>query len=163
LLSIHNLSKFLIAHQCHTAIFAHGLVWRNGSASTLTKLQVRVQFPSPVPYLHYDFSMKFLISVIDALENPGTVEEMVEIDKFNDQLRANSQFIFAWGLHGPEKSTVIDNRADANKSSGKPLFDARENFSGLWIIEVEDAETARSLAFAASKACNRKVELRPFH
>ena len=107
--------------------------------------------------------MKFLISVIDTLDNPGTTEEMVEIDKFNDQLRAAGQFIFAWGLHAPESATVIDNRAGANLSTGKPLFEAKENISGLWIIEVIDAETATKLAFEASKACNRKIELRPFH
>jgi len=107
--------------------------------------------------------MKFQISVIDELSNPGTPAEMVEIDKFNDELRANGQFIFAWGLQTPESATVIDNRNDANLSTGKPLFAAKENFSGLWIIDVADAETAEKLAFAASKACNRKVELRPFH
>ena len=107
--------------------------------------------------------MKFQISVIDNLANPGTSAEMVEIDKFNDELRANGQFIFAWGLHEPQSATVIDNRNGANLSTGKPLFDAAENFSGLWIIEAADAETASKLAFAASKACNRKVELRPFH
>ena len=107
--------------------------------------------------------MKFQISVIDNLANPGTPAEMVEIDKFNDQLRANGQFIFAWGLHEPQSATVIDNRNDANLSTGKPLFDSEENFSGLWIIEAADTETAQKLAFAASKACNRKVELRPFH
>jgi hypothetical protein len=138
-------------------------VWRNGSASTLTKLQVRVQFPSPVPSLHYDLQMKFLFSVIDTVNNSGTAQEMVEIDKFNDQLRADGQFIFAWGLQAPESATVIDNRAGANLSTGKPLFEAKENISGLWIIEVDDAETATKLAFEASKACNRKVELRPFH
>ena len=107
--------------------------------------------------------MKFLISVIDTLDNPGTTDEMVEIDKFNDQLRAAGQFIFAWGLHAPESATVIDNRDGANLSTGKPLFDSPENVSGLWVIDVSDAQTARTLAFAASKACNRKVELRPFH
>jgi len=107
--------------------------------------------------------MKFQISVIDDLANPGTATEMVEIDKFNDELRANGQFVFAWGLHAPELANVIDNRNGANISTGKPLFDAQENFSGLWIIDVADAETAEELAFAASKACNRKVELRPFH
>jgi len=107
--------------------------------------------------------MKFQISVVDNLANPGTPAEMVEIDKFNDELRANGQFIFAWGLHEPQSATVIDNRNGANLSTGKPLFDAAENFSGLWIIEAVDAETASKLAFAASKACNRKVELRPFH
>lgn len=107
--------------------------------------------------------MKFLISVIDDLANSGTPDEMVEIDKFNDELRANGQWVFAWGLQAPKSATVIDNREGANLSTGKPLFDAKENFSGLWIIEVADATTAERLAFAASKACNRKVELRPFH
>lgn len=107
--------------------------------------------------------MKFLISVIDGLSNSGTADEMVEIDKFNDYLRANGHWIFAWGLQEPSNATVIDNRSSANLSTGKPLFDAQENFSGLWIIEAPDSKTARKLAFDASKACNRKVELRPFH
>lgn len=107
--------------------------------------------------------MKFQISVIDSLANSGTSDEMVEIDKFNDRLRANGHWIFAWGLQEPESATVIDNRGGANLSTGKPLFDAKENFSGLWIIEAADLDTARKLAFDASKACNRKVELRPFH
>jgi hypothetical protein len=107
--------------------------------------------------------MKFLISVIDDLANSGTPGEMVEIDKFNEELRANGQWVFAWGLQAPQSATVIDNRDGANLSTGKPLIDAKENFSGLWIIEAADAEAAEKLAFAASRACNRKVELRPFH
>ena len=107
--------------------------------------------------------MKFLISVIDDRSNSGSSAEMVEIDKFNDSLRANGQWIFACGLQSPETATVIDNRNGANLSSGKPLFESKENFSGLWIIEVENTEMAQALAFEASKACNRKVELRPMH
>lgn len=107
--------------------------------------------------------MRFLISVIDDLFNSGTKEEMAAVDAFNDALRANNQFIFAWGLHAPETATVIDNRKSANIETGKPLFDSKENFSGLWIIETADADTAKKLAYEASKACNRKVELRPLH
>jgi hypothetical protein len=86
---------------------------------------------------------------------------MNEINKFNDQLRVNGQFIFAGGLAAPENADVIDNRNDANLSTGKPLFEANENFSGFWLIEAESIDVARKLAFAGSKACNRKVELRP--
>jgi len=111
----------------------------------------------------YAISVKFVISVIDDLKSPGSAAEIVEIDKFNDSLRANGQWIFAWGLQAPETATVIDNRNDANMSTGKPLFDAQENFSGLWIIEAESAVVAERLAYLASKACNRKVELRPMH
>ena len=107
--------------------------------------------------------MRFLISVIDDLSNSGTPAEMAEIDAFNDKLRANNQFIFAWGLHAPETATVIDNRNGANTETGKPLFDSKEHYSGLWLIEAEDAQTAKLLAYEASKACNRKVELRPLH
>jgi len=82
--------------------------------------------------------MKYLISVIDHLKNPGTAAEMIEIDKFN-------------------------NRNDVNMSTGKPLFDAQENFTGLWLVEAESAQVAERLAHSASKACNRKVELRPLH
>jgi len=107
--------------------------------------------------------MRFLISVIDDLSNSGTKEEMAAIGVFNESLRANNQFIFAWGLHAPETATVIDNRDSANVETGKPLFDSKENFSGLWIIEAADADIAKKLAYEASKACNRKVELRPLH
>ena len=105
--------------------------------------------------------MKFIINVIDDLSNSGTPAEMNEINKFNDQLRMNGQFIFAGGLAAPENADVIDNRSDANLSTGKPLFEANENFSGFWLIEAENIDVARELAFAGSKACSRKVELRP--
>jgi len=107
--------------------------------------------------------MRFLISVIDDLSNSGTPAEMEAINAFNDGLRENGQWIFAWGLQAPETATVIDNRNGANTETGKPLFDAQENFSGLWLIDAADAETAKKLAYDASMACNRKVELRPLH
>jgi hypothetical protein len=105
--------------------------------------------------------MKFIIFVIDDLTNSGTPAEMVEINAFNDSLRANGQWIFAGGLSAPSNASVIDNRGDAGIETGKPLFESKENFSGFWLIEAADAEVAKELAFAGSKACNRKVELRP--
>ena len=105
--------------------------------------------------------MKFLIFVIDDLTNSGTPAEMVEINAFNDGLRANGQWIFAGGLSAPENASVIDNRGDAGIETGKPLFEAKENFSGFWLIEAADAQIAKGIALAGSKACNRKVELRP--
>ncbi len=107
--------------------------------------------------------MKFLISVIDDLSDSGTPAEMEAINAFNDGLRENGQWIFAWGLQAPETATVIDNRNGANIETGKPHFDAKEHYSGLWLIEADSPDTAKKLAFEASKACNRKVELRPLH
>lgn len=106
-------------------------------------------------------SKKFIIFVIDDSTNSGTPAEMEAIDAFNDQLRANGQWIFAGGLAGPSTANVIDNRAGAGIETGKPLFGAAENFSGFWLIEAADEAVAKELALAGSKACNRKVELRP--
>jgi hypothetical protein len=104
---------------------------------------------------------KFMIFVIDDLSGSGTPEEMVNIDAFNDTLRVNGHWIFAGGLAAPSLGNVIDNRNDANKASNKPLFDSRENYSGFWLIQAADQDIAKQLAYAGSKACNRKVELRP--
>ncbi|CAN2182641.1 YCII-related [Candidatus Nanopelagicaceae bacterium] len=106
-------------------------------------------------------SKKFIIFVIDDLTNSGTPAEMKAIDAFNDQMRENGQWIFAGGLAAPSAANVIDNRAGAGVETGKPLFGAAENFSGFWLIEAASSDVARELALAGSKACNRKVELRP--
>ena len=107
--------------------------------------------------------MHFQISVIDDLSNSGTPEEMVAIDAFNDELRANGHWVYANGMAAPETATVIDNRSGANVISKGPLFPGKENFSGLWIIDAPSEEVALALAVEGSRACNRKVELRPFH
>ncbi|MBD8049618.1 YciI family protein [Limnohabitans radicicola] len=104
---------------------------------------------------------RFMIFVIDDLTGSGTFEEMQAIDRFNDGLRSRGQWIFAGGLAAPAHGNVIDNRQDAHLSTGKPLFAAQENYSGFWLIEAENSELATQLAFEASRACNRKVELRP--
>lgn len=106
--------------------------------------------------------MKFLISVIDDLSGSGSPEEMTAIDAFNEGLRTNGYFVFAGGLTDPKGAMVIDNRDGANISIEAPLFAAKENFSGFWIIDVPTKEIARTLAFQGSQACNRKVELREF-
>jgi hypothetical protein len=42
------------------------------------------------------------------------------------------------------------------------LFSAPEYYSGFWIIETKSEEEAGKLALAGSRACNRRVELRPY-
>lgn len=105
--------------------------------------------------------MKFLIFVIDDLSASGTPEEMVEIDKFNDQLEADGHWIAAGGLVNPINSLLIDNRGDANQVWERSHFPVAEHYSGFWFISAPDKETAKRLALAGSKACNRKVEVRP--
>lgn len=104
---------------------------------------------------------KFMIFVIDDLSGPGTPEEMVAINAFNAKLRAHGHWIFAEGLAPPAQGNVMDNRGGVQRCTGKPLFEAKENYSGFWLVQAEDLGRAQQLALEGSQACNRRVELRP--
>jgi hypothetical protein len=105
--------------------------------------------------------MRYIIFVIDEQSRSASGDEMAAIDAFNDSLRARGHWITAIGIGGPNTATVIDNRADAEVLSAGSLFETDDFYSGLWLIEAETSERAQQLALAASKACNRRVELRP--
>jgi hypothetical protein len=108
--------------------------------------------------------MKFLISVIDDQSGMADDNEMAAIDVFNDSLRTNGNFIVAVGLSGPEHASTIDGRgAEAITTPGPlhPIEPTQEYLSGFWLIEARDIHEAQALAAAGSKACNRRVELRP--
>ena len=105
--------------------------------------------------------MQFLISVIDNESGTASPSEMAVIDAFNEKLQANGYWVIAVGIASSSDATTIDNRSDAGVlKPGSSLY-ATEYMSGFWIIDVPGSELALELALAGSKACNRKVELRP--
>jgi hypothetical protein len=112
--------------------------------------------------------MQYLISVIDdgqalAAQRPdsATSEEEVAIDRFNEGLQAEGRWVFAGGLGAPDTATVIDNRHGQAVITDGPFVESKEYLAGFWIIEADDLDVALKLAADGSKACNRKVEVRP--
>jgi hypothetical protein len=105
---------------------------------------------------------RYVIYVIDTATNTGGSGEMAAIDAFNDHLQSNSHWITAAGIGAPATAKVIDNREDAGLVTPGSLFDDEEFYSGFWLIQAESDEQAQELALAGSRACNRKVELRPY-
>ncbi|MDP4586451.1 MAG: YciI family protein [Microbacteriaceae bacterium] len=106
--------------------------------------------------------MRFIIFVIDDESRSGGPDEMKAIDAFNEKLRDGGHWVLAAGLESPPNSLVIDNRGKQAIVNNGSLFDNRDFYSGLWIIEAPDLATATNLAHEGSAACNRRVELRPF-
>jgi hypothetical protein len=106
--------------------------------------------------------MHYLFSVIDDKTGSGTPEEQAAIDVFNDQLQADGYWVFAGGLNAPSTATVIDNRGGAAMVADGPFVETKEHIAGFWIIEAPDLDVALKLATEGSKACNRRVEVRPF-
>src|SRR5690242_3466609 len=106
--------------------------------------------------------MQYLVSVINDTANSGTPEEQAAIDVFNDRLQAEGHWVFAGGLGAPSSATVIDNRGGEAMFTDGPFLESKEYLVGFWIIEAADLDVALRLAAEGSKACNRKVEVRPF-
>ena len=106
--------------------------------------------------------MQYLFSVIDDGTGSATPTEDAAIDVFNDRLQADGQWVFAGGLGSPDPATVIDNRDGKAVVTDGPFVESKEYLAGFWIIEAPDLDVALKLATEGSKACNRKIEVRPF-
>ncbi len=106
--------------------------------------------------------MQYLFSVVDDRTNSGTPDERVAIDAFNEQLEADGYWVFAGGLNGPGTATVVDNRNGQAIFTDGPFVETKEHVAGFWVIEAPDLDVALRLATEASRACNRKLEVRPF-
>ncbi|MGD0377315.1 MAG: YciI family protein [Streptosporangiaceae bacterium] len=106
--------------------------------------------------------MQYLVSVIHDKSDLATPSEEAAIDVFNDRLKAEGYWVFAGGLGSPETATVIDNRGEEAMFTDGPFLESKEYLAGFWIIEAADLDVALTLAAEGSKACNRKLEVRPF-
>ncbi|WP_027342984.1 YciI family protein [Hamadaea tsunoensis] len=105
---------------------------------------------------------QYLMSVLT--EDPGlaTDDEMAAIDVFNDKMRADGHWVFAGGLASPGSATVVDSRDAQPVFTDGPYVETKEFVIGLWIVEAPHLDAALRLAAEGSKACNRRIELRPF-
>jgi hypothetical protein len=106
--------------------------------------------------------MQYLVSVINDSDDLATPEEMAAIDVFNDRLQAEGHWVFAGGLGALSSATVIDHRGDEAMITDGPFLESKEHIVGFWVMEAADLDVALKLAAEGSKACNRKLEVRPF-
>jgi hypothetical protein len=104
---------------------------------------------------------QYLMSVLADSTELASDEEMAAIDVFNAQMQADGHWVFAAGLAGPGNSTVVDSRAGDAVFTDGPFLESKEFIIGLWIIEAPHLDVALRLASGGSRACNRRVELRP--
>jgi hypothetical protein len=106
--------------------------------------------------------MQYLVSVIDDGAGLATPEEDAAIDVFNERLQAEGHWVFAGGLGSPVTATVVDSRGGEPVFTDGPFVESKEYLVGFWIMEAPDLDVALKLAAEGSKACNRKIEVRPF-
>ena len=105
---------------------------------------------------------QYLMSVLAGTTDRATGEESAAIDGFNDRLEADGHWVFAGGLAAPDTATVVDGRDGEPVYTDGPYLESKEYLAGFWVIEAPDLDVALRLAGSGSKACNRRVEVRPF-
>ena len=103
--------------------------------------------------------------------DPAVLQSMFEaVGAFNDRLQAEGAWVFAGGLYPIEAATTVDNTAattldragaEAIITDG-PFAESKEWLGGFWVIEAPDLDAALTWAKAGSRACDGKVEVRPF-
>jgi hypothetical protein len=107
--------------------------------------------------------MQYFVSVIadgTELASPG---EEAAIDAFNERLQTQGHWVYANGLADPGTATVIDGRGAEPVFTDGPFLESKEFLAGFWIINAPNLDAALKLATEGSRACNRKIELRPMH
>lgn len=106
--------------------------------------------------------MQYFVSVVDDTSDSADSDEMAAIDVFNARLQAEGHWVFAGGLGSPSAATVVDNRKGEPVFTDGPFLESKEFLAGFWVMEAPDLDVALALAADGSKACNRKLEVRPF-
>lgn len=111
---------------------------------------------------------QYLLSVHGNEEQYAAISEeemqraFADVDRFNEQLQSDGVWVFAGGLQGAETATVVDGQGESPVFTDGPYLESKEHVGGFWIIDVADLDAALAYAAAGSKACQGKVEVRPF-
>ena len=84
------------------------------------------------------------------------------VEAFNEKLRAEGAWVFAGGLQPIESTTTVDNTGAETVITDGPYVESKEWIGGFWVIEAPDLDAALKWAAEGSKACQGRVEVRPF-
>jgi hypothetical protein len=87
---------------------------------------------------------------------------MADTGAFNERLQAAGHWVYANGLAAATTATVVDGQGETPVVTDGPYLESKEYLGGFWIIQAADLDEALALAAEGSKACQGKVEVRPF-
>ena len=95
-------------------------------------------------------------------DSPEFQRIAAKVTAFNEKAIANGTMVFGGGLKPTSSSTVVRSTAGSVSMTDGPYAETKEQMGGFWVLELADLDTALDLAGAASDACERPIEVRPF-
>ncbi|WP_374454084.1 YciI family protein [Nocardioides sp.] len=106
--------------------------------------------------------MHYLFTVVGDTAHEVDDSAPGAVDAFNERLKAEGRWVFGGGLTSPEHATVTDSRGGDAVFTDGPFVESKEYLAGFWVVEADDLDVALALSADASRACHRKIEVRPF-
>ena len=97
-----------------------------------------------------------------AMSEEDTQQAYADTDRFNEKLQAAGVWVFAGGLHSIDQATTVDGTGDQPIVTDGPYAESKEWMGGFWVIEAAHLDEALRWAAEGSKACQGKVQVRPF-
>lgn len=90
-------------------------------------------------------------------------DQMKATGAFNQRLQAEGHFVYANGLSEASAATVVDGTGSTPIFTDGPYLESKECINGFWVLEAADLDEALRLAAEGSRACRRRLEVRPMH
>ncbi|MFI5956848.1 YciI family protein [Cryptosporangium sp. NPDC051539] len=95
--------------------------------------------------------------------DPETMQaQFAAVNAFNQEVMDAGAWVFAGGLMPHDTATTVDNTGAEMVLSDGPFAETKEHIGGFWVITAENLDEALRWAAKGSKACENKVEVRPF-
>lgn len=89
--------------------------------------------------------------------------QMRDTGAFNARLEAEGKLVYAQGLAPASTATVVDATGERPILTDGPYVESKEYIAGFWVIEAAHLDEALELAAEGSRACRRKLEVRPMN
>ena len=114
---------------------------------------------------------QYLLAVNHTPDDAAQLEAMTPEDMqamfasvgaFNEKLQAEGAWLFAGGLQTHDATTTVDNTGAETVITDGPFVESKEWIGGFWVIEAPDLDAALKWAAEGSRACQGRVEVRPF-
>src|ERR1700733_12324762 len=74
------------------------------------------------------------------------------VDKFNSELMASGEWVFAGGLLPPDTATVVRAAGGKVVTTDGPFAETKEQIGGFWVIKAADLDVALAIAPRGSEA-----------
>src|SRR5690348_3681886 len=87
-------------------------------------------------------------------------QSYVDVNALADELTAAGGLVFAGGLNHQVTPTVVRSVDGKIVTTDGPFAETKELLGGFWIVEADDAHTARECAGKLAVACGRPIEVR---